>query len=64
MTSDNVLNKFDFKDTGVQVLLPNATFSGKEPEGKMKVKRDNLPSKTESQSEFKETCFYEKEQMN
>eukprot|EP00972_Heterocapsa_arctica_P107629 15855880-Heterocapsa_arctica.AAC.1 len=64
MNSDNLLKKVDFKDTGVQGLLPTTTFSGKEPEGKTKVqeqsgtvKRENLPSNTNSPSKFRENAL-------
>eukprot|EP00972_Heterocapsa_arctica_P020920 3082860-Heterocapsa_arctica.AAC.1 len=64
MNSDNLLNNIEFKDTGMQGLLPTTTFSGKEPEGKHTVKRESLPSKTKSPSKCKETCLDKKKQMN
>eukprot|EP00972_Heterocapsa_arctica_P057545 8489266-Heterocapsa_arctica.AAC.1 len=37
MSSDNLLNKVEFKDTGVHGLLPTTTFAGKAPEGKRNI---------------------------
>eukprot|EP00972_Heterocapsa_arctica_P095304 14056575-Heterocapsa_arctica.AAC.1 len=41
MNSNNLLKNVDFKDTGVQGLLPTTTFAGKEPEGKRKIQEQS-----------------------